>query len=215
VIAANSAAGLATFVSSRSQCPFIAPGYLRFDYATSGCGEWQEEALRAVLEAKPPVVVIANRPYANGLTGGVTLTHSDGSLPTDSADEARTWKEALSGVVEPLRAAGIGVVIASTVPEPSYDAPAGGIAQLRRIRATRDEAIARRELTFRAEQDVAAANPGTVIYDPLPVLCDASSCPDARGDSYLYADPRHLSVAGALELVPSLSAAIDEARAQR
>ena len=215
VIAADAAARLSTFVSSRSQCPFIAPGYVRFDYPTSGCGEWQQEALSAALEARPSVVVIANRPYVNGLTGGVTLTRSDGSLPVDSADAARTWQEALNGVVRPLRAAGIGVVIASTVPEPSYDAPAGGIAQLRRIRATEAEALARRAVTFEAESQVAAANPGTVLFDPLPVLCDEVNCPDARGDAYLYADPHHLSVAGALALAPSLRQAIVEARAER
>jgi peptidoglycan/LPS O-acetylase OafA/YrhL len=215
VIAADASARLSTFVSSRSQCPFIAPGYVRFDYPTSGCNEWQREALSAALEARPSVVVIANRPYVNGLTGGVTLTRSDGSLPLDSADAARTWQEALNGVVRPLRAAGIGVVIASTVPEPSYDAPTGGIAQLRRIRATQAEALARRAVTFEAESQVAAANPGTVLYDPLPVLCDEVNCPDARGDAYLYADPRHLSVAGALELVPTLSEAIAQARDQR
>ena len=215
VIAANAEGGLSTFVSSRSQCPFIAPGYVRFDYPTSGCGEWQEEALAAALEAKPSVVVIANRPYVNGMTGGVTLTRADGSLPVDSADAARTWEEALDGVVKPLRSAGIGVVIASTVPEPSYDAPAGGIAQLRRIRATQVEALSRRHVTFEAESRVATANPGTVLYDPLPFLCDQANCPDARNGAYLYSDPHHLSVAGALMLASSLSTAISEARDQR
>lgn len=215
VIAANSAAGFVTFISSKSQCPFIAPGYVRFEYETSGCAEWQRDALDAALTFKPSVVVIANRPYVNGMTGGVTLTHPDGSLPVDSSDAARTWQDALSGVVKPLRAAGIGVVIASTVPEPSYDAPAGGIAQLRRLRATREEAVARRALTFETEVKLAAANPGTVLYDPLPTLCDDAKCPDSGTGAFLYADPRHLSVAGSRLLAPTLEEAIREADAQR
>jgi peptidoglycan/LPS O-acetylase OafA/YrhL len=212
VIAADASADLSTFVSSRSQCPFIAPGHVQFDYATSGCDEWQQDALNAALEAKPSVVVIANRPYVNGMTGGVTLTRADGSLPADAADAARTWEEALDGVVGPLRRAGIGVVIASTVPEPSYDAPAGGLTQLGRIRATKDEALTRRAVTFSAESAVATKNPGTVLYDPFPALCDDAICPDVRNGAFIYADPNHLSVYGSLELAKSLSRAISEAR---
>lgn len=215
VIAADERAGLTTFISSRSQCPFISPGYLKFEYETSGCADWQRAALAQALQERPSTVVIANRPYINGMTGGVTLTHRDGSLPVDAVDGARTWEEALNGVVKPLREAGIGVVIASTVPEPSYDAPAGGITQLGRIRATKSEAEARRAVTFAAESQVASANPGTVLFDPIPVLCDDSICPDVRGDSYLYADPHHLSVFGSLELESSLSRAISTARIQR
>ena len=56
----------------------------------------------------------------------------------------------------------------------------------------------------RVEQDVAADHPGTVLHDPLPVLCVAEQCYATRDGVVLYQDQTHLSVDGSLLLVPGM-----------
>jgi hypothetical protein len=47
------------------------------------------------------------------------------------------------------------------------------------------------------------------LFDPVPLLCDDDVCPDVVDGEFLYADPRHLSVAGSLLLAPDLARAVD------
>lgn len=208
LIAADDSLGLATEVSSYSQCPFAVSGRISFTYDNPGCAGWQQEALDYALSAKPSLVVIANRPYVNQMTGGTTLLDPSGNVPSDSAASAAAWVDALGGVVRPLREAGIPVLIASSVPEAAYDMPPSGMVHRGRIRATLAEALARRAVPFAAEQQVVDANPGTTLFDPFPVLCGPEVCPDEADGAYLYADPRHLSVAGSRLLVPELTDAV-------
>ena len=213
LIRANEGLGLATEVSSFSQCPFAAAGRIAFSYDNAGCSEWQQQALEYALDSRPDLVVIANRPYVNQMTGGTTLLDAQGQVPSGSDASEAAWVDALDGVVRPLREAGIPVLIASAVPEASYDMPPTGMVHLGRARSTLDEAQTRREVPLRSEQAVLEANPGTSIYDPFPVLCGSDVCPDVEDGAFLYADPRHLSVAGSLKLADTLGDAVREAMA--
>jgi peptidoglycan/LPS O-acetylase OafA/YrhL len=53
--------------------------------------------------------------------------------------------------------------------------------------------------------EVLRAHPTVLEFDPLPYLCDASSCHAVRGSRFLYRDHDHLSRTGALALVEALS----------
>ena len=195
--------GLDVEVSSYSQCPFIAAGRTAYDYDNSGCPGWQADALDYALATRPQVVVIANRPYAFGMTENVDLLDAAGAVASGPAS-AQAWSDALGSVVTRLRQAGIAVVLAEPIPEPRYEVAPSGLIHLGRERASTADAVAWRAPALALDQAVAVANPGTVIYDPLPALCDQGSCPDVADGAFLYADPRHLSVAGSKRLAPGL-----------
>jgi hypothetical protein len=65
-----------------------------------------------------------------------------------------------------------------------------------------------------ADQQVVQRNPGVSLFDPVPLLCDDDVCPDVVDGEFLYADPRHLSVAGSLRLVPALTDAVRDSVVQ-
>lgn len=211
VIDAATSLSLPVFESSASQCPFIAPGYVRFDYANDFCDRWQQSIVPTVLDARPEVVVIANRPYAFGETGGVSLVDPTGQ----GRDDATLWQEALGAVVGQLRDAGIGVVLAEPPPESTYDTPAAGLLQVGRARTTLAEAERARERTLPLDEAVASAHPGTVLFDPQPWLCDEGICPDVADGDFLYADAHHLSVPGSKRLAGPLVTAIETAMPSR
>jgi peptidoglycan/LPS O-acetylase OafA/YrhL len=208
LIAANGSLGLATEVTSYSQCPFTSPGRVAFDYGNEGCDDWQAAALAYALKSSPELVVIANRPYVNGMTGGTTLLDAGGRVPGDSEASVAAWIDAMEGVVDPLLSAGVAVLIVEPVPEASYDVPPTGMLHLGRARSTLGEALAARQVPREADQMVVQGNPGVRLFDPVPLLCDDRVCPDVVEGEFLYADPRHLSVAGSLRLAPSLADAV-------
>lgn len=199
--------GLDVEVSSYSQCPFIAAGRTAYDYDNSGCPGWQSAALDYALRSKPDIVVIANRPYAYGMTENVDLLDANGAVAAGAASAA-AWTQALESIVQRLQEAGISVILAEPIPEPTYEVAPSGLIHLGRARASTADARQWRASTLALDTAVAASHPGTVLYDPLPHLCDADTCPDIADGAFLYADPRHLSVAGSLRLAPSLSQAL-------
>jgi len=199
VVTADRALGLHTSVSTHSQCPFIAEGHVQFPDGADACAAWQQSTLDTLLRVKPDIVVISNRPYVNGMTSGVQLTDKHQTVVT-GPDSVTVWKAALDDTVSTLRRAGIQVVIAEAPPETRYDVPPTGLMQRGRIRATRAEALDRRRISFSADDNVARDIPGTYVFDPLPYLCGPEICPDANAGDALYADARHLSVAGSVRL---------------
>jgi len=199
--------GLDVEVSSYSQCPFIAAGRTAYDYDNSGCPGWQSAALDYALRSKPDIVVIANRPYAYGMTENVDLLDANGAVAAGAASAA-AWTQALESVVQRLQEAGISVILAEPIPEPTYEVAPSGLIHLGRERAATTDAQQWRASALALDTAVAAAHPGTVLYDPLPHLCDADTCPDIADGAFLYADPRHLSVAGSLRLAPTLGQAL-------
>jgi len=203
VVTADRALGLNTSVSTHSQCPFIARGHVQFPDGAEACAAWQQSTLDTLLRVKPDIVVISNRPYVYDMTSGVQLTNDHQAVVT-GPDSVTVWKDALGDVVSTLRRAGIQVVIAEAPPETTYDVPPTGIMQRGRSRATRAEALDRRRISFSADDNVVRDNPGTYIFDPLPHLCGPEICPDASSGEALYADARHLSVAGSARLAVPL-----------
>ena len=212
-IQANKNLGLTSVVSSHSECPFILPNRLHWTYDNSACNTWQSDALALALKSKPQVVVIANRPYFNGLTENVAMLDSTGAATAGKRSQA-AWVNALNGVIEPLREAGIGVVLVNPIPEADYDITLGGLIGRPDQRTTTPTAIMKSDIPRRVDAAVAAANPGTVQMNPIPSLCDQTTCPEIKNDQHLYADARHLSPPGALLLTNDLQKAIVQAMRQ-
>jgi len=201
VIEAAAQLGMSTTVGSRSQCPFSTLGIMgpkAFD-----CPSWQRQLLKYALDTRPDVVVIANR------SPSYTGSETDTSL----------YESGLDGVVKALREAGIGVAILQDIPNPrSVDQ----VSILRRIFPVAADSsfestatIAERASAAKAEAAVASANPGTVLYDPIPWMCTSRGCPLTIGGASVYLDPAHLTRYGSLLLTPSLKDAIQQAAQER
>lgn len=212
-IEASEQLNLTSIVSSHSECPFILPNRMQWLYDNLGCFEWQKDALKAVLTVKPDVVVIANRPYFNGLTENVALLDEHGNVTTGSGSQ-QAWRESINGVIKPLRAAGIGVVLVEPIPEADYDIALGGLVGRPDQRTTTENARTKAQASHAMDTSVVNQNPGTVLLDPISALCDATTCPEIGHDQHLYADSRHLSPPGALLLEPDLELAMTRAMRQ-
>ena len=71
--------------------------------------------------------------------------------------------------------------------------------------------LGKRQPAVDAETEVARANPGTVIVDPVPVLCGTDTCLSAVDGVLRYQDETHLTVEGSLLLAPLMRAGLAEA----
>ncbi len=218
VIQAVSSLHMDTIVGSRSGCPFSA-------YDSTGskpldCSSWQRQTMQYALETKPNVVVIANRStgYTQPGAGWRTIIGPHGDVAGDPQQAAQLWQEGLNGVVQPLRAAGIGVVIMQNIPEPAVNTANSSL--LRRVLPedadfSSGQTLSDRSGAAAAEAAVAAANKGTVLYDPAKYLCNETHCPLTENSLGLYSGTFHLTSAGSLLLAPSEKAAIELANQQR
>lgn len=218
VIDANSHLGLSTVVSSLSGCPFVEPG----STPGPGCAARQKEVLDWAIANRPKAVVIANRSsgYVNREWNWVqVLDPRTGSPATTTEEASKEWEAVLSGVVSPIREAGIGVVVVNPIADINDRADRrmllrdvfhiGGNGTT--IHSTTQQATDARAAALSAEQAVAHRNPGTVLYDPLPVLCSAGVCPSTIDGVGAYSDFGHLTRDGSLLLAPSLEDSIARA----
>jgi hypothetical protein len=135
------------------------------------------------------------------------------------ADATTVYQSGLNDVVATLRRDGIGVAILQDIPNPPF---VDQISILRRIVPATGPVsfdstatIADRAISARTEADVASANPGTVLYDPIPWMCPSGECPLTIDGASLYLDTAHLTRDGSILLTPSLKDAIHQAAKQR
>jgi hypothetical protein len=186
-----------TVVGSANSCPFAMPaeGHGLRGLQTPECIAHNAAVLRYVRDHTPRIVVIANQ-----------------SVFYARVDE---WRGALSNGVSQLRTPGAVVVLVHVVPRGDEETmrtsllirPSGDRFTLRREREqARHDAI-------EADRFAAGQNPGTLLFDPADVLCDADRCATARGGLQLYSDTAHLSRSGALLLEQPLRALLQRAAA--
>jgi len=218
VIQAADSLNLSTTVSSQSGCPFILGG------TASGvgvdCPEWQQQILKYALDTRPEVVVIANRSagYVNRDWQWVPLIDADGTTADTSEKAAQVWQRDLDGVVRQLREAGIGVVIMNSIADVDDRVDRRSLfsrfvshESVGTVKATRALAEQVRADAIAAERQVARANPGTQLVDPLTTLCDQSVCPNFHDGQPLYVDFGHVTRLGSLALTPNITSALRSA----
>lgn len=206
LVAAAGELGWRTLVSSRSECPVVPPGNLRWTYDNSGCERWQAEIVDSLIALAPDAVVIAQRPYFEGRTGNVDLIDDNGTV-LEGDESVNAFASDLAGTVGQLRDAGIKVVLVDPIPEAAYDLPPQGLLGRREARIDVADARALAELPARVNTRL-ADDTGAVVVDPLDTLCGPTTCPEVVDGFSLYADARHLSPKGALKLQDSLAAAL-------
>ena len=129
----------------------------------------------------------------------------------NSADSRDRWETSLAGVIDPLNATGVPVVIISSYPTgDDYSITRSFLVRPDANRST-DAASqhAGREWLIELESDLAAKYDDVYVYDPYEVFCDQALCRTAVGGVEYYTDANHLSRAGSLNLAPSLAALLE------
>jgi peptidoglycan/LPS O-acetylase OafA/YrhL len=217
VIAAASGLGLDTIVTSHTGCPFL--GRESSGAHNYPCRAWQKSIVDYALKTRPAVVAIANLSagYVNPDWKWRTAATDSGGAASSAKEAVDLWRRGLEPIVRTLRGAGIGVVILGNVP--TMHGYQEGTTLLSRAFGSRDftipraDADAERRPAFDVEERFAQADPGVVVVDPQPVLCDADACYAAKDGTVRYQDETHLSVDGSLLLADVDRAAITSAAA--
>jgi peptidoglycan/LPS O-acetylase OafA/YrhL len=212
VIEAAQSLGMSTVVSSRSGCPVSSldtTGDKPYD-----CPSWQRQVLDFALSTKPRAVVIANRSTGYTNSGWRTTISEDGAV-ANSTNAVSLYAAGLTDAVRELRAAGIPVIILQNIPEPDQVEAQPSLFR-RAFPPTTSSAfdpadtLARRAPVALVEGSIAGEHPGTVVVDPVKVLCQTDACPMERDGEPIYLDPLHLTREGSLLLSPTLADAISQ-----
>jgi len=149
------------------------------------CTSYRESALKQILKLKPRLVVVSQLRKYTGLFADLNSGYEY--------------------VIKPLNAAGIKVLILSDTPYPKTDIPACisiHLADLTRCDSSRNFSTANNdvfEMLRKISKDHAAD-----LVDPVPWMCDETTCPAVINNVIAYADGSHMSSSMAVELSPLL-----------
>ncbi len=187
------------------------------------CGPWQDETLRALLEERPDVVVLAS--YTIGRTTGInsgdevgiTLAERSGRMARTETEALGLYRTGLEALIDQLTGAGIKVIIVSAVPD-FKTTPFGEVSLVDALRGrtapqserlTIDEVRARTGGVLAVDEEVTRTRPMVRVVDPVPVLC-SDVCEQVAGGVLLYRDHDHVSHTGSLRLAGAIMPVIME-----
>ena len=214
VVAAARHADLDAVVLTPSGCPFVE---LRVTYPygapTTACKRFVVESLSWVIRVKPSLVIVAARTdfYLND--SAVSLAPLGSGPWTDStASKAELWTTALAGVLTKLNEAGIPVVLVH--PVPYLPTSPADCAVIRVLLGGCHDAVERRwvdrqlKLAVAVESRAATRASMTTLVSFEDDLCGGERCFVERRNTVMYRDPTHLSVDGAMTLLPQVESLI-------
>ncbi|MUL63140.1 hypothetical protein BOO86_01575 [Mycobacterium sp. CBMA 234] len=170
---------------TKSRCP---AAEIHFpDYPE--CDEWRRGVIASLATAKPALILLGN--WAS-------------YVQKDNAATAR-WKAALTGTLNKLPSESRVAVFADS---PSIGVPPAFCLSLspndaRHCALPRTRALDDR--VRKAEQELAAAHAFTYL-DYIDYLCNDTDCPSILGDTFIYRDEHHLTVAASTALAPLIDA---------
>jgi peptidoglycan/LPS O-acetylase OafA/YrhL len=200
-------------VITYSSCPTVGLRVERARAQTPGCSAFTAGAISWLSSEKPDLVVLAARTdwYLENTTVGLGLPSSK-TLTHDTDAKAKLWGAALRSTISQLREAGIPVLVVH--PVPSLPRPPEGCAALLVLlrgcgtSVSRAKSDARLRRAIEVERAVVRSSPEASTLDFATSLCPRGTCQSISGGTFLYRDPQHLSVAGALTLTGQFSRAI-------
>ncbi len=200
------------FAGSASCAPLL--GVARSDVVD--CKPFNDAVVKLALEPGITEVILdarwakeADDPFS-GAGGPIVLSDAT-AQSTDTASMEAVFYRGLERVVRVLTEAGKRVVIVAPVPEAGYSVPrtlarlrlAGDRRELTRSLSTY---FKRQKFVFFALTRMRQSYGATVLY-PHQILCATGVCEFALKDRPLYRDEHHLSVFGALRLIPIVAQA--------
>lgn len=210
VVEAARLLGLSAVVSSRSGCPLSS-----LDTTSDkplDCTSWQGQIIEYALSTKPRAVVIANRSTGYTNDGWRTMVSQDGTA-ANFTNAISLYESGLSEIVQTLRRVGIPVIILQNIPEPEQvDTPPSLLGRLLppSTSSTLDasDTLTKRAPVALAERRIAMKSPGTLVVDPIDVLCQDAKCDLRSNGEDIFLDPWHLTREGSLLLSPTFYDAI-------
>ncbi|HXV56969.1 MAG TPA: acyltransferase family protein [Gaiellaceae bacterium] len=220
VLEAARSAGLVVTVATFSACPFVDVGVLgpRGPEGDAECRRFTRLTLAELLRRRPALVVTAARTDLYVEDGAFALRAPSGRLVRSPGEKTRLWQEGLRGVLAPLDAAGIPVLVVAPVPRfPRTAATCTALDLLRSGCGSSVSLEAVEERLARARRAESRAVAGSALASSLDLtdaICPGGRCSTSRDGVILYRDADHLSVEGALTLAPRFGPAL-EARARR
>ena len=218
VVRAARRAGYETLVVTLNSCPFA--DVKATGTATPGatCARFNADALAALAELRPSIVLLASRSDYYVGDPRVSLALAGGARSTnESGMKAKLWQRGLASVIERLNAAGAHVVVIHPIPK--LPAAPHGCAVLtilvKSCSGSVDRAFADRErrLAVAAERGAVAGAASATAFGFDDELCEASLCSGAHAGTWTYRDVSHLTVAGSLLLTDRFSRILEDAAA--
>lgn len=209
------AQGRSLLLRGASACAPLLGLDIRWTVDTKRCSAVMDPVLAQVL-ASPSIrtVVLAYRGpfYVEGLPTAHELQARpaprvrlvrDGGPPAD--DNAPAYAQALRTTLEAMHRAGKAVVLVIDTPE--FGREPRACVRLRETRLTPRAApgpctipasayLARSRRYLDTTAQVLADHPEVAVWDLPGLLCDATRCHGLLGDTLIYRDPDHLTVAG-------------------
>ncbi|WP_250028680.1 acyltransferase family protein [Paractinoplanes maris] len=167
------------------------------------CVAWRDQVVRRVVRDRPDLVVMASNDLDNG-----GLIGADGQIVARAGAQddplwVRAWQQTWH------RMSGIPMVLLQDTPLPKGDAPECAAVNARRL-AKCDRPVVR-AISERGRRDLiadAARASGLRVIDPTPWLCGGGKCPIIIGNTLVYKDNSHLTVAYAQAIAPVVERAL-------
>jgi peptidoglycan/LPS O-acetylase OafA/YrhL len=187
-----------------------------------------EHAERCVDQIKSVLALIAREKYSMVFLGGYwpKYVHRselpgqgiffDPRVAPDLSDWSQPIVSGLTAVVETLKQQKIQPVLVMDVPEMGFAVPealarANTAGKSLAIGPPLDYTLAREALARKVITNVADAT-GSLVVDPMSVLCDTQRCKVMDGETVIYRDGDHLTASGARGLAPLFEPALSKAQ---
>jgi peptidoglycan/LPS O-acetylase OafA/YrhL len=202
--------GLDFTVATNSLCPFVDLVLVVDGSTQSTCRQFVVQSLKTLVRGRPTVVVLAasSTDYINNNRFRLRDPHTNKVARTRAA-KAAMWSTGLARVLERFADAGTHTIVVNTAPHFANwaltECPAFRLYRgERRCGESRPLSAVRREqeAARRAEDAAVAIASRSVDIDFTDALCPLGVCATNRGAFFVFRDGAHLSVDGALTLVP-------------
>lgn len=215
---ASNEAGFDLTTATASACPFADVVSERFGFTDFACKAKVDQTLAEIVRDRPSLVVVASDStlYIRDDQWRLrdTATGFEAVSPKEKAEVLQTG---LEKVLRTLKQAGIPALVVHVLPHIDGAEPSSCPA-LRLLLDAADCAGAishsaaeqQRNLALTAERQAIAAVPGTSGVDFAQQICGPRHCRAFRDGVWMYRDPDHLSVRGALTLTEHFSELIAE-----
>jgi SGNH domain (fused to AT3 domains) len=183
-------------VFEQGGCPAPRITFFKDGVPNTGCNDFREAAIAAIVASKPDVVVVTS----------ATLFQRIGKAVTDVANPEE-WQAGLSAVLGDLKASGAKLVVLGDLPVLAQPAPECLAAHQQDVaRCATPRKTALKNVYHEAEQAAAAAN-GATYVDPTPWFC-AKICWPIIGRMLVYRNQFHITATYAAFLSGAVRAAI-------
>ena len=222
VAAAANNLGYDFTVATLPRCPIVGLDLVESQREIRACQQFSSQTIDDVIREQPAVVVLAASTAIYLDNPNVVFQDAaTGEAARGNAAKTKLWGQGLGRLLGRFAEAGVPAVLIHPVPQwATWDSR--GCANARVVLApsscgvTQSVAAAEefRHQAIAAEAAAAAAEPTTVVLDPLPLLCRKQVCATNFGNEWLYRDGRHLSVSGSMTLVDSIQDALRTAASE-